>query len=80
MFCNLRSIYSCTGGGVDYDSSSLRVTVPAGATMVEVCIPITVDNIDEETEMFFLSLVLEIFTPKNVALGPNSFVNVFILD
>ena len=70
----------CTGGGVDYDSSPLRVTVPAGAMMVEVCVPITEDNIDEETEMFFLSLVLETFTPKNVALGPNSFVSVFIVD
>ena len=69
-----------TGNGVDYESSPLRVTVPAGATMVEVCIQITVDDVDEDMEMFFLSLVLETFTPRNVALGPNSFVNAFILD
>ena len=70
----------CTGEGVDYDSSPLTVAIPAGATMVEVCIPITVDDIDEDTEMFYLSLVLETFTPRNVALGPNSFVNAFIID
>ena len=69
-----------TGNGVDYESSPLRVTVPAGATMVEVCIQITVDDVDEDIEMFYMSLVLETFTPRNVALGPNSFVNVFIID
>ena len=58
----------------------MRVTVPAGATMVEVCVPIIVDDVDEDMEMFFLSLVLETFTPRNVALGPNSFVNAFIID
>ena len=47
---------------IGYDSSSLRVTVPAGATMVKVCIPITVDDADEDIEMFYLSLVLEMFT------------------
>ena len=45
-----------------YDLSSLRVTVPVNATMVEVCIPITVDDVDEDIEMFYLSLVLEMFT------------------
>ena len=58
----------------------MRVTVPAGATMVEVCIEITVDDVDEDMEMFFLSLVLETFTPRNVGFGPNSFVNAFIVD
>ena len=65
---------------MDYDSSPLRVTVPVGATMVEVCIPITVDDVDEDIEMFYLSLVLETFTPRNVVLNPNSFVNAFIVD
>ena len=74
------SVCSHTGNGVDYDSSPLRVTVPAGATMVEVCINITVDDIEEDIEMFYMSLVLETFTPRNVALGPNSFVNAFIID
>ena len=27
-------------GDVDYDSSPLTITAPAGATMVEVCIPL----------------------------------------
>ena len=72
-------VYIRTGNGGDYDSSPLRVTVPVGATMVEVCIPITVDDVDEDIEMFCLSLVLEMFTPRNVALGPNSLVNAFIL-
>ena len=66
--------------GVDYDSTPLIITLPVGATMVEVCIPITVDDADEDIEMFYLSLVLETFTPRNVALGPNSFVNAFIVD
>ena len=65
---------------MDYNSSRLRVTVRAGATMVEVCIQITVDDVDEDMEMFFLSLVLETFTPRNVGFGPNSFVNAFIVD
>ena len=69
-----------TGNGVDYESTPLTVTVPVGATMVEVCIPIIVDDVDEDIEMFYLSLVLETFTPRNVALGPNSFVNAFIVD
>ena len=69
-----------TGNGVDYDSTPLTVTVPVGATMVEVCITITVDDVDEDIEMFLLSLVLETFTPRNVSLGPNSFVNAFIVD
>ena len=58
----------------------MRVIVPVGATMVEVCILITVDDVDEDIEMFYLSLVLETFTPRNVAFGPNSFVNAFIVD
>ena len=70
----------CAGDGKDYDSSPLRVTIAAGTIMTEVCIPITVDSIKEGTEMFYLSLVLETFTPRNIALGPNSFVNVFIVD
>ena len=74
------NLFMCTGNGTDYDSSALRVTVPAGATTTEVCIPITVDDVDEDIEMFLLSLVLEIFTPRNVALGPNSLVNAFIVD
>ena len=43
-----------TGNGVDYESSPLRVTVPAGATMVEVCINITVDDVEEDIEMFYM--------------------------
>ena len=74
------SVCSHTGNSVDYDSSPLRVTVPAGATMVEVCINITVDDVEEDIEMFYMSLVLETFIPRNIALGPNSFVNAFILD
>ena len=58
----------------------MRVTVPAGAIMVEVCIGITVDDVDEDIEMFYMSLVLETFTPRNVTLVPNSFVNAFIVD
>ena len=68
------------GGGIDYDSSPLRVTIDVAASVVEVCIPITVDDIDEGTEMFYLSLVLETFTPRNVILGPNSFINAYIVD
>ena len=58
----------------------MRVTVPAGATMVEVCIPIIVDDFDEDIEMFYMSLVLETYTPRNVAHGPNSFVNALTVD
>ena len=78
----LNEVYSAClhTGDVDYDSSPLTITAPAGATMVEVCIPIIVDDVDEDLEMFYLSLVLETFTPRNVTLGPNSFVNAFIVD
>ena len=58
----------------------MRVTVPAGATMVEICIPITVDDVDEDIEMFYMPLVLETYTPRNVACGPNSFVNAFTVE
>jgi len=54
--------------------------VNPGTNMTDVCIPITVDDIDEGSEMFYLSLVLEIFTPRNVILGPNSFINAIIVD
>ena len=51
---------------IDYESSLLRVIIPVGATMVEVCIPIIVDDVDEDIEMFYMSLMLETFTPSNV--------------
>ena len=77
---NVASTCLHTGNGVDYDSSPLTITAPAGATVVEVCINITVDDVDEVMEMFYMSLTLETFTPRDVALGPNSLVNSFIVD
>ena len=67
------------GFGIDFDSTTLRVTIPTGAARTEVCLPIIIDDLQEDTEMFYLSIILDVFTPKNVILGPNSLAGGFII-
>ena len=45
-----------TGGGVDYDSGPYSVTIPAGNTNVSFDINITIDNLVEDDEEFYLSI------------------------
>jgi len=67
------------GFGIDFDSTTLRVTINPGAVSTEVCVPIIIDDVQEDTEMFYLSIILDTFTPKNVLFGPNTLVGGFII-
>ena len=46
------------GNGVDYASTPIMTILPAGATNVTISIPVTVDIIVEEAEMFDLNFTI----------------------
>jgi len=68
-----------TGFGIDFDSTTVRVTLAPDILRTEVCFSITIDDVQEDTEMFSLSIRLDFFTPENIILGPNSLVGGFII-
>ena len=67
------------GFGIDFDSTTVRITIAPNVSRTEVCFPITIDDVQEDTEVLSLSIILDVFTPKNIILGPNSLVGGFII-
>lgn len=56
---------------MDYTSAPINVTFLAGATNAKVAIPVTVDNIVEETESFTITIIIpsslkDQVTPGNI--------------
>ena len=47
-----------SGNGVDYTSTPITATFPAGATSVTVDVPVTMDNLAEQTERFDLGFMI----------------------
>ena len=54
----LVDVHLLTGNGVDYNSTSIIATFAAGATSTTVNIPVTNDDIAEESETFDLSFAI----------------------
>ena len=52
----------CLGNGVDYISTPITATFPAGVNSTTVDVPVIIDNVVEENE----TLQLEIFLPAPV--------------
>lgn len=55
---------------MDYTSTPINAIFPAGATNVTVTIPITMDSIVEETEMF--DITFNITSPLNDQVIPGN--------
>ena len=47
-----------TGNGVDYTSAPIAATIAANTTSTTINVPITTDNIAEESETFDLTLII----------------------
>ena len=58
-----------TGGGVDYETGPYTVTILAGETRSSLNIPINDDDILEENESFYLSIISP--SPHNRVLLDN---------
>ena len=52
-----------TIAGVDFDSTLLTASIPAGQNSTTVIVPILQDNMVEQNEMFFLELELPVAIP-----------------
>ena len=55
-------VLGISGNGVDYISTPITATFPAGATNVTIDIPVTMDNIVEQRETFDLSFTIPSFS------------------
>ena len=51
-------VLGISGNGVDYISTPITATFPAGATNVTIDIPVTMDNIVEQRETFDLTFTI----------------------
>ena len=68
-----------TGGGVDYTSGPYTVIIPAGETNVSFAVPITDDDVLEETEVFNLIINSSTLPNRVVVITPYQ-ATVIIVD
>ena len=65
--------------GVDFDSTPLTSSIPAGENSTNLSVPIMQDNIIEQNEMFFLDLRLPVTIP-GITLGNANIATGTIID
>lgn len=72
-------IFNITGGGVDYSHGPYYVLFPAGITRVVFEIPINDDNLLEENEIFYVTIVSSSQSASVTAIQPDE-ATVTIVD
>ncbi|MCY3786752.1 MAG: hypothetical protein OXG47_08530, partial [bacterium] len=75
----LATASTATGSGVDFQSGSFTVVIPAGETEGSVGIPTVADSTAEGAELFGISIVGHML-PAGVALGPQRTANATIYE